>query len=122
MFLSFNSKLEDMQKKQLDKILNSNLSNIPKACKKMGFKPLKVVNGVHIANRGKVFDSIIVGSANNKTYTVMVRKGGDFVPLTDPENKINDYLDEVSFEGMNKSQMVITVATKISELLHLKEV
>jgi len=117
MAISFKDKIEEIQGKQLEKVLNSNLANIPKACKKMGFTPLKEIDGVHIANKGKVFDSIIVGSANSKTYAIMVRKGGDFLPLTDPEDKITEFLEEGFAEEMNKSQKVAAVATKIAELL-----
>jgi len=118
MFMTLTKKLEDKQISQLQTILNSNLSNIPKACKKMGFKPLKVIDGVHIANRGKVFDSIIIGSANSKTFTVMVRKGGDFVPLIDPEDKINRLLDEGLPQNLNKSQQIVFIAKKISEYIN----
>jgi len=106
-----------MQGKQLQTVLQSNLANIPKACKKMGFTPLKEIEGVHIANKGKVFDSIIVGSANSKTYAIMVRKGGDFVPISDPEDKISEFLDAGFDEGLNKSQKVLAVATKIAALI-----
>ncbi|MCF6243531.1 MAG: hypothetical protein L3J43_00675 [Sulfurovum sp.] len=117
MAISFKDKIEEVQGKQLQKVLNSNLSNIPKACKKMGFTPLKEINGVHVANKGKVFDSIIVGSANSKTYAVMVRKGGDFLPITDPEDAISAFLEEGFSEDMNKSQKVLAVASKIAELI-----
>jgi len=117
MAISFKDKIEEVQGKQLQKVLNSNLSNIPKACKKMGFTPLKEIEGVHIANKGKVFDSIIVGSAKSTTYAIMVRKGGDFVPISDPEDTMQEYLDAGFDEEMNKSQKVAAVATKIATLL-----
>ena len=117
MAISFKDKIEEMQGKQLQTVLQSNLANIPKACKKMGFTPLKEIEGVHIANKGKVFDSIIVGSANSKTYAIMVRKGGDFVPISDPEDKISEFLDAGFDEGLNKSQKVLAVATKIAALI-----
>jgi len=117
MAISFKDKIEEIQGKQLQKVLSSNLSNIPKACKKMGFTPLKEIDGVYVANKGKVFDSIIVGSANSKTYAIMVRKGGDFVPLADPEDKIQKFLDLGFEENMNKSQKVVAVARKIVEFI-----
>jgi len=117
MTISFKDKIEEIQGKQLQKVLSSNLSNIPKACKKMGFTPLKEIDGVHIANKGKVFDSIIVGSANSKTYAIMVRKGGDFLPITDPDDKITAFLEEGFSEDMNKSQKVAAVAAKVAVLL-----
>jgi hypothetical protein len=117
MSISFKDKIEEVQGKQLQKVLSSNLSNIPKACKKMGFTPLKEIDGVHIANKGKVFDSIIVGSANSTTYAIMVRKGGDFVPITDPEDKMSAFLDAGFEEGLNKSQKVAIVAAKIAKLI-----
>ena len=118
MSISFKDKIEEVQGKQLQKVLNSNLANIPKACKKMGFTPLKEIDGVHVANKGKVFDSIIVGSANSTTYAIMVRKGGDFVPISDPEDKMSEFIDAGFKEDMNKSQKVVAVATKIAELIN----
>jgi len=116
MAISFKDKIEEMQGKQLQKILTSNISNIPAACKKMGFKPLKEIDGVYVANKGKVFDSIIAGSANDKTYAILVRKGGDFVPITDPEEAIEKFVQTLS-NDLNKSQKVAAVATKIAELI-----
>lgn len=118
MAISFKDKIEEIQGKQLQKVLHSNLSNIPKACKKMGFKPLKEVDGVHIANNGKVFDSVIVGSANSKTYAILVRKGGDFVPIIDDEDTISAFIEKGFSDDMNKSQKVIAVASEIAKRIH----
>jgi len=117
MAISFKDKIEEVQGKQLQKVLNSNLANIPKVCKKMGFTPLKEIDGVHIANKGKVFDSIIVGSGNSKTYAILVRKGGDFVPIADDEDTISLFLAKGFSEDMNKSQKVVTVASEIARLI-----
>ncbi len=118
MAISFKDKIEELQGKQLEKILRSNLSNIPKACKKMGFTPLKEIDGVHVANKGKVFDSIIVGSANDKTFAVLVRKGGDFVPIVDPDDQVARFLDNGFEEELNKSQKVSAVATEIAKCIN----
>jgi len=41
MAISFKDKIEEVQGKQLQKVLNSNLANIPKACKKWVLPHLK---------------------------------------------------------------------------------
>jgi hypothetical protein len=115
MGISFKDKIEELQGKQLEKILNANLSNIPKACKKMGFTPLKEIEGIYVANKGKVFDSIIIGSASNITYAVLVRKGGDFVPIVDSDDKISQFIDVGLDDQMNKSQKIAIIASEIAK-------
>jgi hypothetical protein len=116
MAISFKDKIEELQGKQLRKVLASNISNIPAACRKMGFKPLKEIDGVYIANRGKVFDSIIVGSGNEHTFAVLVRRGGEMVPLADPDEQIENFIASLDDE-LNKSQKAAAVARQIAGLI-----